>query len=45
MSEINYLILKDLAKKHKISVVNLVALSKNNDPFYMGTPSQQKAGE
>ena len=42
---IDYTTLKRLAKEYKTTVKNLVALSVQNDPFYVGAPAQLAAAE
>lgn len=38
----NYDTIKALAKEHKISAKDLLALAPGNDPFYVGQPSQKE---
>jgi hypothetical protein len=41
----NYLELKQYARQLKTNVESLIALSRNNDPFYVGTNNHQKWAE
>lgn len=41
----NYEIIKDVAKDNDISVKDLLALSPNNDPFYVGSKGQMEKAE
>jgi hypothetical protein len=41
----DYEVIKAVAKDRKMKVSDLLALSPNNDPFYMGTPATLAAGE
>jgi hypothetical protein len=40
----DYSSLKDLAKSSKVKVADLLALSPQNDPFYVGTPASVEQG-
>jgi hypothetical protein len=42
---INYETLKVQAKAAKVRVTDMIALSPNNDPFYVGTPNDVATGE
>jgi hypothetical protein len=42
---INYRVIKQLAKELKCSIKDLIALSPQNDPFYVGSPSEMKGAE
>lgn len=43
--EWNYLTIKEVAKEQGISVNDLLALSPNNDPFYVGSKGQMEKAE
>ena len=45
MTEINYEILKRMAKKNGVKVTDLIALAPGNDPFYCGQPAQNKEAQ
>jgi len=44
-SDWNYSVIKGTAKKNKMSINNLIVLSQQNDPFYIGTRSQVRSAK
>lgn len=45
MDSINYETIKQIAKEQGVKVDELIALSRQNDPFYMGKPADAKWGK
>lgn len=45
MSDFSYDVIKGIAKRHKLGINDLLAMSAGNDPFYMGSPADWRNAE